>query len=85
MPGTLFELATPQPRAALAAVAGMPGVRSAHLYGDVVRVLWTGDDRGADELTSRLLAAGVPVSGVQTSPGGYGSGVRVLDRIRAPD
>jgi ABC-2 type transport system ATP-binding protein len=62
IPGTLFELATPLPRPALAALAGTPAVRSAHLYGDLVRVLWTGDDRGAEELTSRLLAAGVPVS-----------------------
>ena len=59
IPGTLFELATPLPRAALAALAGTPAVRSAHLYGDLVRVLWTGDDRGAEELTLRLLAAGV--------------------------
>ena len=65
VPGTLFELTTPQPRAVLAAVTGIPSVRSAHLYGDVVRVLWTGDDRGAAELTSRLLAAGVPVSAVR--------------------
>jgi ABC-2 type transport system ATP-binding protein len=61
IPGTLFELATPLPRAALAALAGTTAVRSAHLYGDLVRVLWTGGDRGAEELTSRLLAAGVPV------------------------
>jgi ABC-2 type transport system ATP-binding protein len=65
VPGTLFELTTPQPRAVLAAVTGIPSVRSAHLYGDVVRVLWTGDDRGAAELASRLLAAGVPVSAVR--------------------
>ena len=65
VPGMLFELTTPQPRAVLAAVTGIPGVRSAHLYGDVVRVLWIGDDRGAAELTSRLLAAGVHVSAVR--------------------
>ena len=65
IPGTLFELATPLPRAALAALAGTPAVWSAHLYGDLVRVLWTGADRGAAELTSRLLAAGVPVVAVK--------------------
>jgi ABC-2 type transport system ATP-binding protein len=66
VPGTLFELTTPQPRAVLAAVAVVPNVRSAHLYGDVVRVLWTGDDRGgAEELTSRLVGAGVSVSAVR--------------------
>jgi ABC-type multidrug transport system ATPase subunit len=64
VPGTLFELTTPQPRAVLAAATSIPNVRSAHLYGDVVRVLWTGDERGAAELTSWLLAAGVPVSAV---------------------
>jgi ABC-2 type transport system ATP-binding protein len=65
VPGTLFELATPHPRAAMAAVAAARNVRSAHLYGDVVRVLWTGHDRGAEELASRLLAAGVPVTSVR--------------------
>lgn len=65
VPGTLFELTTLQPRAVLAAATGIPHVRSAHLYGDVVRVMWTGDDRGAAELASGLLAAGVPVSAVR--------------------
>jgi ABC-2 type transport system ATP-binding protein len=67
VPGTLFELETPHPRAVLAAVAGTRSVRSAHLYGEVVRVLWTGHDHGADELTSRLLAVGVPVTSVRTA------------------
>ena len=66
VPGTLFELTTPQPRAVLAAVAVVPNVRSAHLYGDVVRVLWTSNGGGgAEELTSRLAAAGVPVGAVR--------------------
>ena len=41
VPGTLFELATPQPRRS-GRGDRYPSVRSAHLYGDVVRVLWTG-------------------------------------------
>jgi ABC-2 type transport system ATP-binding protein len=61
VPGTLFELTTAEPRVVLAAVAGLPGVRSAHLYGEVVRVLWTGDGRGAEEMTLRLIGMGVPV------------------------
>ena len=65
VPGTLFELATPQPRAALAGVTGTPGVRSAHLYGEVVRVLWTGGGGGAEELRSRLADVGLPVTAVR--------------------
>jgi ABC-2 type transport system ATP-binding protein len=65
VPGTLFELTTAEPRVVLAAVAGMPGVRSAHLYGEVVRVLWTGDGRGAEELTLRLIGMGVPVPAIR--------------------
>jgi ABC-2 type transport system ATP-binding protein len=65
VPGTLFELATPQPRAALAAVTGTPCVRSAHLFGDVVGVLWTGGSEGARELTSRLIDVGLSVTAVR--------------------
>lgn len=66
VPGTLFELVSPDPRAVLAAVTNIPSVRSAHLYGDVVRVLWTGDEQGrAQELTSRLAAARLPVTAIR--------------------
>jgi ABC-2 type transport system ATP-binding protein len=65
VPGTLFELATPQPRAVLAAVTGTPSVRSAHLFGDVVRLLWTGGSGGAEELTSRLVDVGLSVTAVR--------------------
>jgi ABC-type multidrug transport system ATPase subunit len=65
VPGTLFELTTAEPRVVLAAVASMPGVRSAHLYGDVVRALWTDDARGADELTLRLADMGVPITTIR--------------------
>lgn len=52
VPGTLFEIASANPRAALAAVHDLPGVTSAHLYGDIVRVLWDGRpfDQPAQEL-----------------------------------
>ena len=65
VPGTLFELATAEPRVVLAAVAGMPGVRSAHLYGEAVRVLWTGDRRAPEELTLRLIGMGVAVPAIR--------------------
>ena len=59
IPGVLYELWSQQPRAALAAVSGAPGVRSAHLYGEVVRVLWDGDADAAPALTDRLACAGL--------------------------
>jgi ABC-2 type transport system ATP-binding protein len=65
VPGTLFELTTAEPRVVLAAVAGIPGVRSAHLYGEVVRVLWTGDGRAPEELTLRLIGMGVSVPAIR--------------------
>ena len=65
VPGTLFELTTPEPRAVLAAIAGTPGVRSAHLYGDVVRVLWSGDGSAAEQLKSQLLATALPVKAIR--------------------
>jgi ABC-2 type transport system ATP-binding protein len=65
VPGTLFELTTAEPRVVLAAVAGMPGVRSAHLYGEVVRVLWTGAGRGPEELSLRLIGKGVSVPAIR--------------------
>ena len=49
LPGRLFELRAAEPRAALAAVRGLPGVLAAHLYGDIVRVLFDADDVAAVE------------------------------------
>jgi len=45
VPGRLLEVASGDPRAALGAIQSVPGVSSAHLLGDVVRVLW---DAGGD-------------------------------------
>lgn len=39
VPGTLFEVMAEDPRAAMAALEGRPGVASTHLLGDTVRVL----------------------------------------------
>ncbi len=49
LPGRLFELRAAEPRAALAAVRVLPGVLAAHLYGDIVRVLFDADDVAAVE------------------------------------
>ncbi|HMR49903.1 MAG TPA: ABC transporter ATP-binding protein [Arachnia sp.] len=49
VPGRLFELRTAEPRATLAAVRDLPGVLAAHLYGDIVRVLFDIDDASAVE------------------------------------
>ncbi len=44
VPGRLFEVQADDPRAALAALQGLPGLLSVHLYGDIVRVLLDCDD-----------------------------------------
>lgn len=41
VPGTLLEVTAPDPRAALAALRGLPGVVQAHLLGNSVRALVT--------------------------------------------
>jgi drug efflux transport system ATP-binding protein len=68
IPGTLYEIAAPDPRAALAAINGIPGATSSHLFGDVVRVLWRDDADGKRELRARLASAGVPVVDVRAAP-----------------
>jgi ABC-2 type transport system ATP-binding protein len=65
VPGRLVEVSAPQPRAALAAVQAVPGVASTHLLGDVVRVLWSGDDQPGPALTAALAAAGVDGAGIR--------------------
>ena len=56
LPGRLFELRTAEPRAALATIQRLPGVLAAHLYGDLVRLLFDGDAATAE---AALAAAGV--------------------------
>ncbi|MCC6496976.1 MAG: ABC transporter ATP-binding protein [Propionibacteriaceae bacterium] len=65
VPGRLVEVAATQPRAALAAVKGVPGVASAHLLGDVVRVLWSGSAQPEAALGAALTAAGVSGAGTR--------------------
>ncbi len=58
VPGRLFEFRTARPREALAVAETVPGVLAAHLYGDVVRLLFeTGD---VAEVEARLANAGLP-------------------------
>ncbi|MGV8084010.1 MAG: ABC transporter ATP-binding protein [Coriobacteriia bacterium] len=65
VPGTLFEVIAPAPRAALTALAGTPGVTSAHLYGEAVRVLWagTGESGDADAGAAGRADAGAGAAG----------------------
>lgn len=65
IPGQLVEIVGPKPRAALTAVADLPEVASAHLLGDVVRVLWDGGGRPETTLTAALGAAGLGQSTVR--------------------
>ena len=44
VPGRLVEVSAADPRAVLAAVQDVPGVLSAHLLGNLVRVLWDGPE-----------------------------------------
>ena len=57
VPGRLFEFRTARPREALAAAATVPGVLAAHLYGDVVRLLFETGDAG--DVEARLADAGL--------------------------
>lgn len=58
VPGVTLEIGAADPRAALAAATGHPGVQAAHLLGDQVRVLWTGGDTAP--LSARLTQHGTP-------------------------
>ena len=59
VPGRLFEILAADPRAALAALRGLPEAASPHLFGDVVRVLWQRSDDPAGMIVPALAAAGV--------------------------
>jgi len=65
VPGTLVEIAGPEPRAALAALADLPEAGSPHVFGEVVRVLWQGaPEAAAATLVAHLTAAGMPAARV---------------------
>lgn len=61
VPGRLVEVLSPEQHLAIAALRGIPGVRSATPFGEVVRVLLAEDGLTEAELRAALEAAGVPV------------------------
>ena len=65
VPGVLFEVVAADPRAALTALASAPGVSSAHLYGDVVRVLSAPGGPDADGLLGSMREAGLQADAVR--------------------
>lgn len=67
VPGTLLEVRSADPRAALAAVSGLTGSVASHLLGDEVRVLWddTHHPDGVAGVRACLAAAGVAVHDVR--------------------
>jgi len=65
VPGTLYEIAASEPRRALATLEATPGVASAHLYGEVIRVLVEPAGPDADGLADAARAAGVDVQDVR--------------------
>jgi len=67
LPGTLLEISGPDPRAALAAVAGRPESLSAHLLADAVRVLWKGPD-AVGAVAAALASAGVAGTPTRIEP-----------------
>ena len=65
VPGRLVEVCSDAPRSALAAVSELPGISSAHLLGDIVRVLWCGNNDPRGALTAALADAGVTGAAVR--------------------
>lgn len=59
VPGRLVEVLSAEPRRAAAIVGPLAGVVSAHLLGDVVRVLWNGDADPGPALRAALQQAGL--------------------------
>lgn len=59
VPGTLFEVAVADPRAVLNILLGIRGVSSAHVYGDVVRVLAAPSGPDAAGLEDHLHRVGI--------------------------
>ena len=68
VPGVLLEISAAQPRAARAAVEQLDGVTSAHLLGDVVRVLWNDPGEPEPTLHSALATAGLSAAQVRRVP-----------------
>ncbi len=68
IPGVLIEVDAPDPRQALAAASGAPGVRSAHLLGDHVRVLSDADAQAPERLQALLRAQGIEATALAIEP-----------------
>lgn len=68
VPGRLVEVLSAEPRRAAAIIEPLAGVVSAHLLGDVVRVLWSGDADPSPVLQSALQQAGL--AGVEVAEAG---------------
>lgn len=65
VPGTLYEVASPDPRATLRVLESCEGAASAHLFGDVVRALVAPDGPDATELTRIAAAQGVTLDAIR--------------------
>lgn len=59
VPGTLYEVSVPEPRHALSSLEELAGITSAHIYGEVVRVLAQQDGPDADQIRDAARAAGI--------------------------
>jgi len=68
MPGRLIAIASPQARAVLAALDGMPGIVAARLVGDRVHAVVRDAGTAATDLAARLDAAAVPYTHVGEEP-----------------
>jgi ABC-2 type transport system ATP-binding protein len=66
LPGTLYDVAAADQRAAMRALRETPGVRSVSVHGDSLRVLAAVDGPDADSLAAALGAAGI--GGVAIAP-----------------
>ena len=68
VPGQLIEVIAGDSRAATRALAAVPGVLSAHPFGDTVRVIWDSSDDAAAALEAALVAAGLHASAITVIP-----------------
>ncbi len=66
VPGTLFEVLSPTPREALRVASTLPGLASAHLYGEVVRILST-QTPTAQEVAAFLTDRGIAVDSARVA------------------
>jgi len=84
VPGQLVEVVAAEPRAALAALQDVPGVASPHLFGDVVRVLWSDAVAPVQPLAAALAEAAIADVAVRPIPMDMESVFAFLADTRAP-